>query len=133
MRTSSPATGSSPCPPRSTSAIQPGRTIPASTSSVTSSPYASTRPAGKPNSRRWPGACSQVLDRSKPLWEIHLVDGLKDGRGALIARIHHALADGVAGAALLRVMLDSTPQGSRAARQPRARAASPPPAEHTLA
>ena len=76
---------------------------------------------------------SQVLDRSKPLWEIHLVDGLKDGRGALIARIHHALADGVAGAALLRVMLDSTPQGSRAARQPRARAASPPPAEHTLA
>ena len=44
---------------------------------------------------------SQVLDRGKPLWEIHVVDGLQDGRGALIVRIHHALADGVAGAALL--------------------------------
>ena len=58
---------------------------------------------------------SQVLDRGKPLWEIHVVDGLQDGRGALIVRIHHALADGVAGAALLRVMLDPTPEGSHAA------------------
>jgi len=49
------------------------------------------------------GLLSQVLDRGKPLWEMHVVDGLQDGRGALIVRIHHALADGVAGAALLRV------------------------------
>jgi diacylglycerol O-acyltransferase / wax synthase len=61
---------------------------------------------------------SQTLDRSKPLWEIHLVEGLRDGRGALIARIHHALADGVAGAALLRIMLDPTPEGSHALRRP---------------
>src|ERR1017187_3894233 len=47
---------------------------------------------------------SQTLDRGKTLWEIHIVEGLEDGRGALIARIHHALADGVAGAALLRIM-----------------------------
>src|SRR6516225_4583819 len=76
---------------------------------------------------------SQTLDRGKPLWEIHVVDGLQDGRGALIVRIHHALADGVAGAALLRVMLDPTPEASRAAHPPRTRHAVPPPVEHTLA
>ena len=76
---------------------------------------------------------SQVLDRGKPLWEIHVVEGLKDGRGALIARIHHALADGVAGAALLKVMLDPTPQGSHAIRKPRRRPTIPPRAEPTLA
>ena len=76
---------------------------------------------------------SQVLDRGKPLWEIHLVNGLKDGRGALIARIHHALADGVAGAALLRIMLDPTLEGSHTVRRRRTRRAVPPPAEHTLA
>ncbi len=47
---------------------------------------------------------SQLLDRSKPLWDIHVVDGLKDGRGAVIWREHHALADGLAGARLLQVM-----------------------------
>jgi diacylglycerol O-acyltransferase len=62
---------------------------------------------------------SQVLDRGKPLWEVHIVEGLQDGRGALIARIHHALADGVAGAALLKIMLDPTPEGSHAIRKPR--------------
>ncbi len=80
---------------------------------------------------------SQVLDRSKPLWEIHVVEGLRDGRGALIARIHHALADGVAGAALLRIMLDPTPEGSHALRRPgsRGRPKGPVPSrvEHTFA
>jgi diacylglycerol O-acyltransferase len=76
---------------------------------------------------------SQVLDRGKPLWEVHIVEGLQDGRGALIARIHHALADGVAGAALLRIMLDPTPEGSHAIRKPRTRPAAVPRTEHTLA
>jgi diacylglycerol O-acyltransferase len=76
---------------------------------------------------------SQVLDRGKPLWEIHVVEGLEDGRGALIARIHHALADGVAGAALLRIMLDPSPESSRAASKPRTRPAVPPRVEQTLA
>jgi diacylglycerol O-acyltransferase len=76
---------------------------------------------------------SRVLDRRKPLWEIHVVDGLRDGRGALIVRIHHALADGVAGAALLRIMLDATPEYSCATRQQHTRAAVPPRVEHTLA
>ncbi|SPE26661.1 Diacylglycerol O-acyltransferase [Candidatus Sulfopaludibacter sp. SbA3] len=64
---------------------------------------------------------SQVMDRSKPLWEIYVVSGLNDGRGAMIARVHHALADGVSGAALLNIMLDPTPEGSRAIRKPRSR------------
>jgi diacylglycerol O-acyltransferase len=76
---------------------------------------------------------SQVLDRRKPLWEIHVVEGLADGRGAVIARIHHALADGVAGAALLRIMFDSTPEGSPPVRKPRARPAAHPRPERTLA
>jgi diacylglycerol O-acyltransferase len=75
---------------------------------------------------------SQVLDRGKPLWEIHVVDGLQDGRGALIVRIHHALADGVAGAALLRIMLDPTPEASHSVRQQRTRPAAPPRVERTL-
>ena len=62
---------------------------------------------------------SQMLDRSKPLWEIHVVDGLKDGRGAVIWRLHHALADGVSGTWLVELFLDSTPDGSPTMRKPR--------------
>lgn len=64
---------------------------------------------------------SQLMDRSKPLWDLHVVDGLKDGRGALIVRIHHALADGISGTALVRVMLSPTSEGSRAIRKKRFR------------
>ncbi|MBZ5617479.1 MAG: wax ester/triacylglycerol synthase family O-acyltransferase [Acidobacteriia bacterium] len=62
---------------------------------------------------------SGVMDRRKPLWEIYVVDGLEGGRGALIARLHHALVDGVAGVALLKVMLDPTPERSHAVPKPR--------------
>lgn len=51
---------------------------------------------------------SQLLDRDKPLWDVHVVDGLKGGRGALIWRLHHALADGVSGTELMKLMLDAT-------------------------
>jgi len=54
---------------------------------------------------------SHPLDRKRPLWDMHVIDGLKDGRGAIIWRLHHALADGVSGTELLKVMLDSTPEG----------------------
>lgn len=60
---------------------------------------------------------SQVMDRSKPLWDVHVVSGLKGGRGALIFRVHHALADGISGAGLLSVVLDAKPQGRRASRK----------------
>jgi len=50
---------------------------------------------------------SRIMDRGKPLWDLYLVDGLSGGRCALIARIHHCLADGVSGAGLLSVLLDA--------------------------
>ncbi len=76
---------------------------------------------------------AEVMDRSKPLWQIHVVDGFQDGRGALIARIHHALADGVSGASLMKVMLDSTPGGSHPVPKPRVRMLRKPVPECSLA
>lgn len=59
---------------------------------------------------------STLLDRNKPLWEIYVVDGLKDGRGAIIWRVHHALADGISGSRLVELFLDSTPSPAPKAR-----------------
>jgi diacylglycerol O-acyltransferase len=50
---------------------------------------------------------SQRLDRSKPLWEMWLVEGLEDDRFALICKTHHSLVDGVSGVDLATVLLDS--------------------------
>jgi len=52
---------------------------------------------------------SRPLDPDRPLWEIHAIEGLESGRIAILAKIHHALADGVASAALLANVMDSTP------------------------
>jgi WS/DGAT/MGAT family acyltransferase len=49
---------------------------------------------------------SQPLDRSKPLWENWLVEGLDGERFALISKTHHALVDGVSGVDLASVLLD---------------------------
>jgi diacylglycerol O-acyltransferase len=50
---------------------------------------------------------SQQLDRSKPLWENWLVEGLADGRFAVISKTHHALVDGISGVDLASVLFDS--------------------------
>jgi diacylglycerol O-acyltransferase / wax synthase len=52
---------------------------------------------------------SQRLDRSKPLWEVWLIQGLEDGRFALISKTHHALVDGVAGVDIATVLFDLQP------------------------
>jgi diacylglycerol O-acyltransferase / wax synthase len=52
---------------------------------------------------------SQRLDRSKPLWETWMVEGLEDNRFALISKTHHALIDGIAAVDLLTVLFDLKP------------------------
>ena len=50
--------------------------------------------------------CSRQLDRSKPLWEMYVVEGLADGRMAVVSKIHHCTIDGVSGAELLGELFD---------------------------
>ena len=50
---------------------------------------------------------SQRLDRSKPLWELWLVDGIEGGRFAIVGKSHHALVDGVSGIDITTVLFDT--------------------------
>lgn len=50
-----------------------------------------------------------LLDRNRPLWEAHLIEGLADGRFALYSKIHHALVDGVAAMRLLVTSMSPDP------------------------
>jgi diacylglycerol O-acyltransferase len=49
---------------------------------------------------------SQQLDRTKPLWELWLVEGLEDDRFAVIGKSHHALVDGISGVDITTVLFD---------------------------
>ena len=53
---------------------------------------------------------SQRLDRTKPLWELWLVQGLEDNRFAIINKTHHSLVDGVSGVDLTTVLFDTAPE-----------------------
>ena len=67
---------------------------------------------------------SQQLDRSKPLWEMWLIEGLEDDRFALISKTHHSLIDGIAGIDLATVLFDLSPgPAAAAALRPRLAAA----------
>lgn len=48
----------------------------------------------------------EAFDRARPLWEFTLVEGLTDGRAALVQKLHHSLTDGVGGIELALMMLD---------------------------
>lgn len=56
---------------------------------------------------------SRRLDRSRPLWEMYLVEGLADGRFAIITKTHHAMVDGIGAVDIGQVILDTAPARRR--------------------
>ncbi len=58
---------------------------------------------------------SNLLDRTRPLWEVHLIEGLRGGRFALYFKIHHACIDGVGSMNMIKVILSTSPEAEIAA------------------
>jgi WS/DGAT/MGAT family acyltransferase len=67
---------------------------------------------------------ARPLDRERPLWELHQIDGLEGDRSALFGKVHHCMIDGVSGVQLMGVLFDPSP---RPAPPPPAPPASPVP------
>ena len=61
---------------------------------------------------------SQPLDRTRPLWEMNIVEGLAGGGFAVIAKIHHCMIDGISGIDLMSVILGFTPETTIAPIEP---------------
>jgi WS/DGAT/MGAT family acyltransferase len=55
------------------------------------------------------------LDRTRPLWETYVIEGLPDDRFGILTKVHHATIDGASGAELLTLMLDESPEGDELA------------------
>ena len=73
-------------------------------------PHRAAAPGGEDQLKRLCGRVfSQALDRSRPLWEIWLVEGLAEDRFALLSKTHHALVDGVSGVDIATVLFDASP------------------------
>jgi len=64
-----------------------------------------------------------LMDRRRPLWEAHVIEGLQSGQVGLYIRVHHAVLDGAAGMALAGALLDPTPEPRDVPRPPRGRRA----------
>jgi WS/DGAT/MGAT family acyltransferase len=91
------------------------------------------RPGGEEELKRLAGRVfSQALDRSKPLWELWLVQGLQDGRFALLSKTHHALIDGISGVDIATVLFDSAPDPMPIARPEQEWIPRPPPSDSQL-
>jgi diacylglycerol O-acyltransferase / wax synthase len=74
-------------------------------------------PTGPVTERRLWDRCARLfserLDRDRPLWHLCIIDGLSDGRVAVVERLHHAMADGLAGVEMASVLFDSEPESDR--------------------
>jgi WS/DGAT/MGAT family acyltransferase len=91
------------------------------------------RPADDTELKRLAGRLfSQRLDRSKPLWEIWLVQRMSGGRFALIAKTHHALVDGISGVDITTVLFDAVPEPVAVPRAPKPWTARPLPGRAKL-
>src|SRR5260370_9065085 len=72
------------------------------------------RPGGEDELRRLVGrVMSQQLDRSRPLWEMWMAEGLEDGRWALLTKAHHCMVDGRSGTDLFTRIMNSAPERPR--------------------
>ena len=58
------------------------------------------------------------MDRSRPLWEVYVIEGLESGRWALLTKYHHATIDGASGVMMLNLMHDTAPDAATAGREP---------------
>ena len=68
-------------------------------------------PSGSPQLQELLGRLfGQHMSRDRPLWELWLVEGLADGRFAMVHRMHHALVDGIASINVLETLLDAEPE-----------------------
>jgi diacylglycerol O-acyltransferase / wax synthase len=68
------------------------------------------RPGGEEELMTWLGDhFARRLDRSRPLWEVTLLEGLEGGRWALVFKVHHCLVDGISGANLAAALVDAEP------------------------
>jgi diacylglycerol O-acyltransferase len=56
---------------------------------------------------------SEPLDMERPLWQIYLVEGLREGRHAIISKTHHALVDGISAVDVGMLLLDADPAGTQ--------------------
>lgn len=69
-------------------------------------------PAGMPELASFVGdLAGRLLDRSQPLWEMHLVEKLRGGKAALVVKVHHAAMDGGRLVAMMNTLLDLSERG----------------------
>ncbi len=85
-------------------------------------------PGGRAELLEWAGEFySQRLDRTRPLWETVIIDGLSGGRWAIASKTHHSMVDGVGSVDTMQLLLDTEPNPPSPARAAAAPSSSPEP------